>query len=144
MTFHGFKEHYLDNKLFDDTKLPPNCDYLGMDLSNELLCLDHQDKNIYLFGNGKRLLWYYGGLTKMLFYYLFNHIENIQLFDSTVKNVKIYNMDKFKQTYLAHELKNVQRGQKYFFKQGKLVVCLDGSYRYHCYQGGILSHLNCH
>lgn len=115
LTFDYIKLYLLDDEIPDDARLPQNCDYIGSDLSTEPLCLSHLDKNIYIFGNGEHDFWYYGGLRELLFYYLFGYIKYSEFFDNFEMNIKIDNIDGFKNEYLDYEIKNVHFGQKYFF-----------------------------
>ncbi|MDO4896531.1 MAG: hypothetical protein Q3971_04125 [Moraxella sp.] len=115
LTFDDVKLYYLDDEIFDDAKLPPNCDYIGGDLSTEPLCIDKFNKNIYIFADGERDFWYYGGLREILFYYLFGYIKSLYLFDSIKTNIKINDVDKFKSEYMNYEIKDIHFGKKYFF-----------------------------
>lgn len=141
LTFERIKIYYKNDNIIDDAKLPPNCDYIGSDISTEALCLDHHDKNIYLFGGGEKDLWYYGGLQALLFFSLFQFLREYQYFDKIITNVKIDDIEAFKQTYLDYEIPNIFRYNRYFFKDGKLILCDDEFYSYNLYEGGILNHI---
>ena len=139
LTFSYAKIYYLDDELLDDSILPPNCQYLGTDFSSETICIDNYDKKIYTFDYGEKYeKFYYGGLKELLFFCLFKLLYKKNYFNEVKDNIRINNIEQFKQQYLAYEIKDVYIYDRYFFKEGELIICDHEFYSYHLCQGGIL------
>lgn len=141
LTFDYFKSYYLDDDILEDAILPKFCGYLGTDFSSETICLDYQDKKIYLFDYGEKDLEYYGGLKELLFFILFKLLIENQYFHKIKTNIKIENIEQFKNQYLPYEIKNIHRYTRYFLKNGILISCDNEFYSYNLYQGGILNEI---
>ena len=139
LDFEEFKDYYLNDEVSEDILLPYDCDYLGMDYATELICFDIKGKNIYTFDCRKiEPPPYYGGLKKLLFFYLFKLLIEKEYFDKIETNIKINHIDEFKSKYLDYEIKDIYIYSRYFFKDNQLIICDDKFYSYNIYYGGIL------
>ena len=139
LDFEEFKDYYLNDEVSEDILLPCNCEYLGMDYSTELICFDIKEKNIYTFDCRKiEPPPYYGGLKKLLFFYLFKLLIEKEYFNKIETNIKINHRDEFKSKYLDYEIKDIYIYSRYFFKDNQLIICDDKFYSYNIYYGGIL------
>ena len=139
LRFEEFKDYTLYDEFPEELKLPKNCSYIGMDFNDELLCIDNYDKKIYTFDYGEKYeKFYYGGLKELLFFCLFKLLYKKNYFNEVKDNIRINNIEQFKQQYLAYEIKDVYIYDRYFFKEGELIICDHEFYSYHLCQGGIL------
>ena len=138
LTFNNIKNYYLDDENCEDAILPDNCDYIGSDFSTDGLCIDHNTKKIHSFGYGEIDILFYHGLKELLFCYLFKLLYKKNYFNEVKDNIRINNIEQFKQQYLSYEIKDVYIYDRYFFKEGELIICDHEFYSYHLCQGGIL------
>mgnify|MGYP003585590920 CR=1 FL=1 len=139
LTFGAFKDYYLDDEFFEGSKLPEGYNYVGMDFNDELLCKSNDDRRIYIFGYGRKDLLYYGGIKELLFFSLFKLLYKNNFFDKVKENIKINDIDRFKEKYLAYEIKGIYRYDRYFLKDNELIICDNNFHSYHLYRGGILN-----
>ena len=116
LNFDYFKGYYyeLEHEFLEGLILPPNSGYLGA---------------------------YYGGLSELLFYYLFRETYRTECFDIVKYRIPISDIEQFEQEYSDDEIKNIHIYDRFFFKDGRLVVCDHKFYSYFIYEGGILDQL---
>ena len=138
LRFEEFKDYTLYDEFPEELKLPENCSYIGMDFSDGLLCILHSNKKIYLFGDGELDILCYESLKGLLFFCLFKLLYKKSYFNEVKDNIRINNIEQFKQQYLAYEIKGINIDNRYFFKEGNLIICDHKFYSYHLCQGGIL------
>lgn len=70
---------------------------------------------------------------------MLHHSFKYEYFDESILNIKIDDELNFKGEYLGYEMKHIHCHNRYFFKEGQLIVADDGFYAYECYRGGILN-----
>ena len=148
LSFDEFKDYYSDKELLPDSVLPANCDFIGLDFSDDTLCLDRNTQKIHTFGYGEIDEGFqYGGLSELLFYCLFRSsgfskcFDNVQCDPVTGCDIRITDIEQFKKEYSDDEIKNIHIYDRFFFKDGRLVVCDHKFYSYFIYEGGVLGQL---
>ena len=83
LSFDEFKDYYSDKELLPDSVLPANCDFIGLDFSDDTLCIDPNTQRIHTFGYGEIDEGFqYGGLSELLFYCLFRSPGFSKCFDN--------------------------------------------------------------
>ncbi len=143
LSFDYFKGYYyeLEHNFSADMPLPPNCGYLGTDFLSETICLNYEDHKVYCYDAGETFGAYYGGLSELLFYYLFRETYRTKCFDTIQYNIPIMDQDWFKKEYLDVEIKDVFIYTRFFFKDGQLIASDDRFDTYDIYAGGVLDQL---
>ena len=109
LSFDYFKGYYyeLEHEFLEGLILPPNSGYLGTDFLSEAICLNYEDHKVYHFDWGKTEFVYYGGLSELLFYYLFRENHRTQCFDLVEYRTPITDIEQFEQEYSNDEIKDV-------------------------------------
>ena len=142
LSFNEFKDYYSETETLPDDILPEHYDYVGTDFSSAGLCIDPNTQKIHTFGYGEIDEGFqYGGLSELLFYYLLRASANPKCFDVVKCNIPITDIGQFKKEYSDDEIKNIHIYDRFFFKDGRLVVCDHKFYSYFIYEGGILDQL---
>ena len=143
LSFNEFKDYYSETETLPDDILPEHYDYVGTDFNEAGLCIDPNTQKIHTFGYGKANKdgFYYGGLSKLLFYCLFRETYRTKCFDTIQYNIPIMDQDWFKNEYLDVEIKDVFIYTRFFFKDGQLIACWDKMDAYDVYAGGVLDQL---
>ena len=139
LSFLEFKDYYLDSEILDDMKLPNGYNYIGMDFYENSLCKDPNESQLYSFGYGElNIPFDYNGLKELLFCSLFFHINCDEYFEYYENNIKINDINEFKEKYFKYEIKYIDTHVIYFFKGNKLIITNNNFYCHNLYQGGIL------
>ena len=143
LTFDYFKGYYyeLEHEFLEGLILPPNSGYLGTDFLSEAICLNYEDHKVYCYDAGEAFGVYYGGLSELLFYYLFRENHRTQCFDLVEYRTPITNIEQFEQEYANDEIKDVFLYTRFFFKDGRLIACWEKMDAYNVYAGGVLDQL---
>ena len=143
LSFDYFKGYYyeLEHEFLEGLILPPNSGYLGTDFLSEAICLNYEDHKVYCYDAGETFGAYYGGLSELLFYYLFRETYRTKCFDTIQYNIPIMDQDWFKKEYLDVEIKDVFIYTRFFFKDGQLIASDDRFDTYDIYAGGVLNQL---
>ena len=142
LSFDEFKDYYSDKELLPDSVLPANCDFIGLDFSDDTLCIDPNTQKIHTFGYGQIDEGFqYSGLSQLLFYCLFRENHRTQCFDLVEYRTPITNIEQFEQEYANDEIKDVFLYTRFFFKDGRLIVCWEKMDAYNVYAGGVLDQL---
>ena len=123
LSFDEFKDYYSDKELLPDSVLPANCDFIGLDFSDDTLCIDPNTQKIHTFGYGEIDEGFqYGGLSELLFYCLFRSsgfskcFDNVQCDPVTGCDIRITDIEQFKKEYSDDEIKNIHIYDRFFFK----------------------------
>ena len=142
LSFNEFKDYYSDKEPLPDSVLPANYDFIGLDFSDDTLCIDPNTQKIHTFGYGEIDEGFrYGGLSELLFYCLFRETYRTECFDIVKYRIPISDIEQFKQEYLDYEIKDVFIDTRFFFKDGQLIACWDKMDAYDVYAGGVLDQL---
>ena len=143
LNFDYFKGYYyeLEHEFLEGLILPPNSGYLGTDFLSEAICLNYEDHKVYCYDAGEAFGVYYGGLSELLFYYLFRENHRTQCFDLVEYRTPITNIEQFEQEYANDEIKDVFLYTRFFFKDGRLIACWEKMDAYNVYAGGVLDQL---
>ena len=143
LNFDYFKGYYyeLEHEFLEGLILPPNSGYLGTDFLSEAICLNYEDHKVYCYDAGEAFGAYYGGLSELLFYYLFRENHRTQCFDLVEYRTPITNIEQFEQEYSNDEIKDVFLYTRFFFKDGRLIACWEKMDAYNVYAGGVLDQL---
>ena len=143
LSFDYFKGYYyeLEYEFLEGLILPPNSGYLGTDFLSEAICLNYEDHKVYCYDAGETFGAYYGGLSELLFYYLFRETYRNECFDIVKYRIPISDIEQFKQEYLDYEIKDVFIYNHFFFKDGRLITCGNRFDGYDIYAGGVLDQL---
>ena len=143
LNFDYFKGYYyeLEHEFLEGLILPPNSGYLGTDFLSEAICLNYEDHKVYCYDAGETFGAYYGGLSELLFYYLFRETYRTKCFDTIQYNIPIMDQNWFKKEYLDVEIKDVFIYTRFFFKDGQLIASDDRFDTYDIYAGGVLDQL---
>ena len=142
LSFDEFKDYYSDKELLPDSVLPANCDFIGLDFSDDTLCIDPNTQKIHTFGYGEIDEGFrYGGLSELLFYCLFRETYRNECFDIVKYRIPISDIEQFKQEYSNDEIKDVFVHTRFFFKDGRLITCSNRFDGYDIYAGGVLNNL---
>ena len=142
LSFDEFKDYYSDKELLPDSVLPANCDFIGLDFSDDTLCIDRNTQKIHTFGYGEIDEGFqYGGLSELLFYYLFRENHRTQCFDLVEYRTPITDIEQFEQEYSNDEIKDVFLYTRFFFKDRRLIACWEKMDAYNVYAGGVLDQL---
>ena len=143
LTFDYFKGYYyeLEHEFLEGLILPPNSAYLGTDFLSEAICLNYEDHKVYCYDAGEAFGAYYGGLSELLFYYLFRENHRTQCFDLVEYRTPITDIEQFEQEYSDDEIKDVFIYTRFFFKDGRLIACWEKMDAYNVYAGGVLDQL---
>ena len=143
LNFDYFKGYYyeLEHEFLEGLILPPNSGYLGTDFLSEAICLNYEDHKVYCYDAGETFGAYYGGLSELLFYYLFRETYRTKCFDTIQYNIPIMDQDWFKKEYLDVEIKDVFIYTRFFFKDSQLIASDDRFDTYDIDAGGVLDQL---
>ena len=142
LSFDEFKDYYSETETLPDDILPEHYDYVGTDFSSAGLCIDPNTQKIHTFGYGQIDEGFqYGGLSELLFYYLFRETYRTKCFDTIQYNIPIMDQNWFKKEYLDVEIKDVFIYTRFFFKDGQLIASDDRFDTYDIYAGGVLDQL---
>ena len=142
LSFDEFKDYYSGKEPLPDSVLPANYDFIGLDFSDDTLCIDPNTQKIHTFGYGEIDEGFqYGGLSELLFYCLFRETYRTECFDIVKYRIPISDIEQFKQEYLDYEIKDVFIYTRFFFKDGQLIACWDKMDAYDVYAGGVLNQL---
>ena len=148
LSFDEFKDYYSDKELLPDSVLPANCDFIGLDFSDDTLCIDPNTQKIHTFGYGEIDEGFqYGGLSELLFYCLFRSpgfskcFDNVQCDPVTGCDIRITDIEQFKKEYSDDEIKNIHIYDRFFFKDGRLIGCDHKFHGYYICEGGVLDQL---
>ena len=143
LNFDYFKGYYyeLEYEFLEGLILPPNSGYLGTDFLSEAICLNYEDHKVYCYDAGEAFGAYYGGLSELLFYYLFRENHRTQCFDLVEYRTPITDIEQFEQEYSNDEIKDVFLYTRFFFKDGRLIACWEKMDAYNVYAGGVLDQL---
>ena len=142
LSFDEFKDYYSETETLPDDILPEHYDYVGTDFSSAGLCIDPNTQKIHTFGYGEIDEGFqYGGLSELLFYYLFRETYRTKCFDTIQYNIPIMDQNWFKKESLDVEIKDVFIYTRFFFKDGQLIASDDRFDTYDIYAGGVLDQL---
>ena len=142
LSFDEFKDYYSETETLPDDILPEHYDYVGTDFGSDGLCIDPNTQKIHTFGYGEIDEGFrYGGLSELLFYYLFRETYRTECFDIVKYRIPISDIEQFKQEYLDYEIKDVFIYNHFFFKDGRLITCGNRFDGYDIYAGGVLDQL---
>lgn len=144
-SFDKIKEYYQNEQLFHSDLLPNDGIFLGINFTDELICICNSTGKIYSFYAQELDGFLYGNIDSFLFFCLFNSLNFNLLCDNIQTNLNIKNVTTFANDFAKYKIADLDIFSHDFYLNDNALIHLNYKSKiYNRFAGGIFNHLSTH